>query len=75
LNIKAHTFKEVNEVFGVDSKWYYSWKKWLEEIASSGYRSPKERRGKLNKNEPLLMLEERPAWYLRKFTEQFNVCL
>jgi transposase len=71
----GHTFKEVNEAFGVDSKRYYSWKKQLEETDSLEYRPPKERRGKINKSELLLMLEEHPDWYLREFAEQFNVCL
>jgi transposase len=44
----GHTFKEVNEAFGVDSKRYYSWKKQLEQTGSLEYRSPKERRGKMN---------------------------
>jgi hypothetical protein len=52
-----HTFKEVTEAFGVDSRRYYSWKKKLEEIGSLEYRSPKERRGKINKSELLLMPE------------------
>jgi transposase len=42
----GHTFKEVNEAFGVDSRRYYSWKKQLEETGSLEYRAPKERRGK-----------------------------
>jgi transposase len=71
----GHTFKEVNEVFGVDSKRYYSWKKQLEETGSLEYRAPKERNGKINKNELIRLLEEHPDWYLREFAEKFNVCL
>jgi transposase len=71
----GHTFKQLNEAFDVDSKRYYSWKKQLEETGSLEYRSSKERRRKINKEELLLMLEEHPNWYLREFAEQFNVCL
>jgi transposase len=70
----GHTFKEVNEAFGVDSKRYYSWKKQLEQTGSLEYRSPKERRGKINKSELLRLLEEHPDWYLREFAEKLNVC-
>ncbi|MDR2096989.1 MAG: helix-turn-helix domain containing protein, partial [Spirochaetaceae bacterium] len=54
----GHTFKEVNEAFGVDSKRYYSWKKQLEETGSLEYSAPKERRGKIDKSELLRLLEE-----------------
>jgi transposase len=70
----GHTFKEVNEAFGVDSKRYYSWKKQPEETGFLEYRSPKERNGKINKNELARLLEEHPDWYLRAFAEKFNVC-
>jgi transposase len=70
----GHTFKEVNEAFGADSKRYYSWKKQLEQTGSLEYRSPKERRGKINKSELLSLLEEHPDWYLREFAEKLNVC-
>jgi transposase len=70
----GHTFKEVNEAFGVDSKRYYRWKKQLEETGSLEYKSPKERRGKINKRELARLLEEHPDWYLREFAEKFNVC-
>jgi transposase len=71
----GHTVKQVNEAFGVDSRRYYSWKKQLEETGSLEYRPPKERRGKINKSELLLTLEEHPDWYLREFAEKFNACL
>jgi transposase len=71
----GHTFKQVNEAFGVDSRRYYSWKKQMEETGSLEYRAPKERRGKIDKSELLLALEEHPDWYLREFAEKFNVCL
>jgi transposase len=71
----GHTFKEVDEAFGVDSKRYYSWKKQLEETGFLEYRPPKERNGKINKNELARLLEEHPDWYLREFAEKFNVCL
>jgi transposase len=70
----GHTFKEVREAFGVDSKRYYSWKKQLEETGSLEYKPPKERNGKINKNELVRLLEEHPDWYLREFAEKFNVC-
>jgi transposase len=70
----GHTFKEVREAFGVDSKRYYSWKKQLEETGSLEYKPPKERNGKINKNELVRLLEEHPDWYVREFAEKFNVC-
>jgi hypothetical protein len=48
----GHTYKEADEVFGIDSTRYYSRKQQLEESSSLEYRSPKERRGKINKSEP-----------------------
>jgi transposase len=69
----GHTFKEVYEAFGVDSKRYYSWKKQHEETGSLEYKPPKERNGKTNKKEPARLLEEHPDWYLREFAEQFAV--
>jgi hypothetical protein len=65
----------VREAFGVDSKRYNSRKKQLEETGSLEYKSPKERNGEINKNEPVRLLEEHPDWYLRAFAEKFNVCL
>jgi hypothetical protein len=69
----GHTFKEVNEAFGVDSKRYYSWKKQLEQTGSLEYRSPIERRGKINKSELLRLLEERPDWYFRNHAVPLRV--
>jgi transposase len=46
----GHTFKDVNEAFGVDSKRYYSWKKQLEQTGSLESKSPKERNRKINKS-------------------------
>ena len=71
----GHTFQEVKEAFGVDSKRYYSWKKQLEETGSLEYKPLKERRRKINKSELLRLLEEHPDWYLREFAEKSNVCL
>jgi transposase len=71
----GHTFREVYEAFGVDSKRYYNWKKQLEETGSLEYRSPKERRGKIDKEELIRLLREHPDWYLREFAEKCNVCL
>jgi transposase len=70
----GHTFKDVQEAFGVDSKRYYSWKKQLEQTGSLEYKSPKERRGKINKSELARLLEEHPDWYLMEFAEKLNVC-
>ncbi|MDR1232292.1 MAG: transposase [Spirochaetaceae bacterium] len=70
----GHTFKEVNEAFGVDSKRYYCWKKQLEETGSLEKKPPKERSRKINKSELVRLAEEHPDWYLREFAEKFNVC-
>jgi transposase len=69
----GHTFKEVYEIFGVDSKRYYSWKKQLEQTGSLKYQAPKERNRKIDRKELMRLLEEHPDWYLREFVEQFNV--
>jgi transposase len=69
----GHTFKEVYEAFGVDSKRYYSWKKQPEQTGSPGYTSPKERNRKIDRKELLHLLEEHPDWYLREFAEKFDV--
>jgi hypothetical protein len=71
----GHTFKEAEEAFGVDSKRYYSWKKQLEQTGSLESKRPKERRGKINKDELQRLLNERPDWYLREFAAELNVCL
>jgi transposase len=69
----GHTFKEVYEIFGVDSKRYYSWKKQLEQTGSLKYQAPKERSRKIDRKELIRLLEEHPDWYLREFSERFNV--
>jgi transposase len=69
----GHTFKEMYEAFGVDSKRYYSRKKQLEETGSLAYKPPKERNRKTNKKELLRLLGEHPDWYLREFAEKFDV--
>jgi transposase len=71
----GHTFKEVEEAFGVDSKRYYSWKKQFEETGSLESKTLKERNRKINKGELLRLLDEHPDWYLREFAAEFNVCL
>jgi transposase len=70
----GYIFKEVNETSGIDSKRYYSWKKQLEQTGSLEYKSPQERRGKINKSELACLLEEHPGWYLRAFAERLQVC-
>jgi transposase len=70
----GHTFKEVNEAFGVDSKRYYIWKKQLRETGSLEKKPLKERSGKINKRELVRLAEEHPDWYLREFAEKLNVC-
>jgi transposase len=71
---EGHIFKEEDEVFGIDSKRYYSWKKQLEETGSLEYRTPKGLRPLINKSELVRLLEEHPDWYLREFAEKFHVC-
>ncbi|MHB9294205.1 hypothetical protein Holit_03332 [Hollandina sp. SP2] len=70
----GHTFKDVNEAFGVDSKGYYSRKKQFEQTGSLEKESPKERKGKINKRERARLREDHPDWYLRAFEEKFNDC-
>jgi transposase len=69
----GHTFKEAYEIFGVDSKRYYSWKKQLGRTGSLECQAPKERSGKTDRKELMRPLDEYPDRYLREFAEQFNV--
>jgi hypothetical protein len=64
----GHTFKQVNEVFGVNSRRYYSWKKPIP-LDTSLQRNAGENKQKRT----ALMLEEYLDWYLREFAEQVNV--
>jgi transposase len=69
----GHTFKEVYEIFDVDSKRYYSWKKQFEQTGSLKYQAPKEHNSKIDRKELMRLLEEHPCWYLREFAEKFDI--
>jgi transposase len=69
----GHTFKEVYEASGVDSKRYYCWKKQLDETGSVKFHAPKERDRKIDKAELTRLPDEHPDWYLREFAEVFGV--
>jgi transposase len=68
----GYTFGEVYEAFRAGSKRYYSWKEQSEKTGFLESKAPKERRGKINKEESLRLLADHPGWYLREFTERFN---
>ena len=68
---EGHTFKDLEEVFKITHKTYYTWKKKLEE----GYFDKKrvfERKRKIDKEKLLEVIEEKPDAYLSELAELFN---
>jgi transposase len=72
---EGHTFAEVHEAFGVNSRSYYVWKKELEEKGKFENGYPKSRPGKINPEKLRELAEKHPDWYLREFAAEFGVCL
>jgi len=70
----GHTFKELKEAFKITNWTYYQWKKNKE--ATGYYIPPKTQKAtrnrKINSEELLLAIKERPDVYLRELAEIFN---
>ena len=68
----GHTFKELNEAFGIDSGRYYRWKKLLEKTGSLEDKKVCERKRKIDKDELKKALEEKPDMYLYELAKLFD---
>jgi transposase len=71
----GHTFAEVREAFGVNSRSYYTWKKEFEGNGKFENRYPKTRKGKIDLERLREMAGNHPDRYLREFAAEFGVCL
>ena len=69
-----HTFKQLRETFGISSSTYYKWRK--NKISSGFYVLPKitkaTRRRKVNPDELMKIVEEKPDLFLHEIAEKFN---
>jgi transposase len=68
----GHTFKELEEVFGIDSGRYYRWKELLETTGSLEDKKVCERKRKIDKDELKKALEEKPDIYLYELAKLFD---
>jgi transposase len=59
---EGHTFAEVHEAFGVNSRSYYGWKAEPEEKGKFENRYPKSRPGKINPKKLRELAEKHPDW-------------
>jgi transposase len=69
---KGHTFKQLEEAFGIPSQTYYLWKKKLE---NGFYQMPKtrqERRRKIDKEKLKQAVKEKPDAYLHELATLFG---
>jgi transposase len=71
----GHTFTEVHEAFGVNSRSYYDWKAELEKKGKFENRYPKSRPGKIDTEKLRELAKKHPDWPLREFAAEFGVCL
>ena len=68
---EGHSFKELNEAFGIPSITYYDW----EEKLRNGYYNVKikrTRRRKIDKEKLVQMVSEKPDAFLKEYAESFN---
>jgi transposase len=72
---EGHTFAEVHEAFGVNSRSYYSWKAEPEEKGKFGNHYPASRPGKINPEKLRELAENHPDRYLRESAAEFGVRL
>jgi transposase len=72
---EGHTFAEVHQAFGVNSRSYYDWKAELEEKGKFENHYPKSHPGKIDLEKLRELAEKHPDWYLREFAAEFGVCL
>jgi transposase len=69
----GHTFVQVYEAFGVDSRRYYEWKKQMMENGKFENHYPATHPGKIDPVKLMELVKEHPDWYLREFAEVFGV--
>jgi transposase len=69
----GHTFAQVHEAFGVDSKRYYVWKKQLAENGKFENHYPATHPGRIDPEKLKELVDEHPDWFLREFAEVFGV--
>jgi transposase len=68
---EGHSFKQLQEAFGISSATYYDWKKKL----GNGYydiKIKRERQRKIDKEKLKQAVAEKPDAYLYELAEQFN---
>ena len=68
---KGHTFKELEEAFGISPQTYYDWKKKLENNYYET-KKPVKRTGKIDKQALIYALNEKPDAYLHELAKPFN---
>jgi len=70
----GHTFKQLNEIFGISSSTYYKWKK--NKINSGFYVLPQivkaTRRRKIDPDELRKFVKKKPDLFLHEIAEKFN---
>ena len=70
---KGHTFKELKEIFGTGSYSYYKWKKSKETKGFYVVKNEKAtRKRKIDPEELISAIEEKPDSYLRELAQRFN---
>jgi transposase len=68
---EGHTFKQLDEAFGISSATYYDWERKLE----NGHYDKiikRERNRKINKEALKQAVKQRPDAFLKEYAEQFN---
>jgi transposase len=68
---EGHTFKQLEEAFGISSATYYDWER---KLVNGHYDKiiKRERNRKINKDALKQAVKQRPDAFLREYAEQFN---
>jgi transposase len=69
---KGHTFKELQEAFGIPNQTYYHWKNRLESGYYDREKPKQERNRKIDKEQLKKAVEERPDSFLFELAELFH---
>jgi transposase len=69
---KGHTFKELQEAFGIPNQTYYFWKSRLESGYYDTEKPKQERYRKIDKEQLKKAVEEQPDAYLFELAALFN---
>jgi transposase len=70
---RGHTFKQLKETFGICSYSYYKWKRMKERTGCYVLKSEKAtRKRKIDSEELILAVKEKPDSYLRELAQKFN---